>query len=68
MEGCHYRHFKVFQQLHDVVPGFTSEDSIFMLQAHHIYVARIQIVGGPSVGSNVTFADFESHPLWVRVA
>jgi hypothetical protein len=68
MEGCHYRHFKVFQQLHDVVPGFAPEDSIFMLQANQIYVARIQIVGGPFVGRKVTFADFESHPFWVRVA
>jgi hypothetical protein len=48
-----------------VAPGFASEDSIFMLQAHQIDIARIQKVGGRSVGRDIALADLESNPLRV---
>jgi hypothetical protein len=48
-----------------VVSGFAPEDSIFMLQAHQIDVARIQKAGGRSVGREIAFADLKSHPLGV---
>jgi hypothetical protein len=67
MQSCDYRHLKVLQQLRDVAPGFASEDSIFMLQAHQIDIAYIQKLGGSSVGRDVAFSDFESHPLRVQV-
>ena len=31
MQSCDDWHVKVLQQLHDVIPGFASEDSVFML-------------------------------------
>jgi hypothetical protein len=67
MEGCHHRHLKVLQQLHDVVSGIASEDSVFMLQAHQICVVCIQIVGGRSVGREIAFADLKMDSLGVRV-
>jgi hypothetical protein len=36
-----------------------------MLQADHFDIARIQKVGGLSVGRDIAFADLESHPLRV---
>jgi hypothetical protein len=65
MQSCDYRHLKILQQLHDVISGFAPEDSIFMLQAHQIDVARIQKAGGRSVGREIAFADLKSHPLGV---
>jgi hypothetical protein len=67
MQSCDYGHVKVLQQLDNVVPGFASENSVLMLQAHQIDVARIQIVGGRSVRREIAFADLKSHPLEVSV-
>ncbi len=65
VQSCQYRHFKELQQLNDVASGFASVDSIFMLQAHQIDIARVQMVCGRSVGRYIAFADLESHPLRV---
>ncbi len=65
VQSCQYRHFEELQQLNDVASGFASVDSIFMLQAHQIDIARVQMVCGRSVGRYIAFADFELHPLRV---
>ena len=38
----HHRHFQAAQQMQDMASGGAAEDSILVLQAHHIDIVEVQ--------------------------
>ncbi len=48
-----HRHLQVAQQIKNMASGGAAEDSIFVLQAHHVDVVEVQEFGGFVVRSYV---------------
>src|SRR5208337_2209753 len=72
MQRCHYRHLQAAQQMQNVASGRTAEDSIFVLQAHHVDVVEVQEFGCFLIRLHVVLSERTSHPLgivisWFRV-
>jgi hypothetical protein len=42
VQGGHHGHLQTLQQLKNMAPGWTAEDPILVLQAHHIDVVEVQ--------------------------
>jgi hypothetical protein len=61
MESCHDGHLEAAQQVQDVAPGWAAEDSILVLQAHHVDVVEIQEVGRFLIRPHVVLGKRPSH-------
>ena len=46
MKSCYYGHFQVLQKPQDMIAGFPSKDSIFVLQTHDIDLGCIEKLRG----------------------
>src|ERR1700757_4605334 len=64
----YYRHFQTAQQMQDMASGWTSEDSILVLQAHHIDVVEVQEFGGFLVRLHVVLCQRPSHSIGIVVS
>ncbi|MGD0737933.1 MAG: hypothetical protein ABR976_22600, partial [Terracidiphilus sp.] len=61
------RHGEVPQQLENMAAGISPKDSIFVLKAHQIGIARIEKDGGGPIGRDIILVDLESHSCRVGV-
>jgi hypothetical protein len=62
------RHLQTTQQMQNVASGRTAEDSILVLQAHHVDVVEVQKFSGFLIGRHVVLGERPAHPRGIVVA
>ena len=67
MQRCHYGHFQATQQVQDMASGRTAEDSILVLQAHHVDIVEVQKFSRFVIGPHVVLGERPSHPRGIVV-
>ena len=67
MQGGHQRHLQAAQQMQNMASGWTAEDSILVLQAHHVDIVEVQKFGGFLIRSQIVLSKRPSHPRGIVV-
>ena len=62
MQRCHHGHLQAAQQMQNVAPGRAAEDSILVLQAHHVDVVEVQKISCFLIRLHVVLGKRPSHP------
>ena len=62
MQGCHHGHLQGTQQMQNMASGRTTEDSILVLQTHHVDVVEVQEFGGLLIRLHFILRERPSHP------
>ena len=68
VQGRDDGHAQFTQEGQDVTARPSTEDAIFVLQAHEVYVVDIQKVGGAAIRVNILLRQFKSNAGWIGVA
>ena len=67
VQCCHHRHLQTAQQMQDMTARGTAEDSVLVLQAHHVDILEVQELSGFLIRSNVVLGERPSHPRGIVV-
>ena len=67
MQCGHHWHLQAAQQMQDMASGRTAEDSIFVLQAHHVDIVEVQEFRGFLIRRHVVLRQRPSHPRGIVV-
>ena len=64
----HHRHFQAAQQMQNVASGRTAEDSILVLQAHHVDIVEVQEFSRILIGLHIVLGERPSHSLGIVIS
>ena len=68
MQGGHHRHLQAAQQLQDMAPSGSAEDSILVLQADHVDIVEVQELSSFLIRPQVVLGERPSHPCRVVIS
>src|SRR5579863_1306533 len=68
MQRCHHGHLQATEQMQNVASGRASEDSILVLQAHHVDIVEVQKVSSFLIGLHVVLGERPSHAWGIVVS
>ena len=67
MQRCHHRHLQAAQQVQNMASGRAAEDSVLVLQAHHVDVVEVQEFSGFLIRLHLVLRKRPSHSCRIVV-